>query len=221
MYRGEKFLFILLCSFILNLNLLEAKCILIDDSEFLENLENFSKDIKNNSLEGLQYQNALLAYEEMRFCLFVHQDTNKEFFPYLNRFLEYGKKYRGPDFSLQNLKVIFAFEKDLFYAGICLRDGVVKINYEAWTTFSSLEKQMIIDHEVGHCRLKRGHSDIHEVCRKENGEIWPLSLMRLGSHEYDHHIGPLYELYMEELFTEDTFPLLRYCLDQEDASLSH
>ena len=124
----------LLCFSILNFNHLKAKCISISDAEYFENLANLPQEPDPNSP---QYH----FYEEIRLCLSVHQDTNREFYPYLDRFLEYGRKYRGATFSLNNLRVVFTLEEDLFYAGICFTNGEIEISYQRYEKLDPIERK--------------------------------------------------------------------------------
>lgn len=73
-------------------------------------------------------------------------------------------------------------------------DVKITLNTTLWDKNSSLEREMTVLHELGHCVLKRGHTS-----RKSTDGTRPASLMypyMFDEDEYRLHKG----LYWEELF---------------------
>lgn len=98
-------------------------------------------------------------------CANSHSDTlsiESEFNPYVARFVSLSQKTRNP-VTISDLSVVFSDKLDTYILGQCLRQTnrtpIIMINSKLWPTLSQPSKEMLIFHELGHCRLNRDHDD--------------------------------------------------------------
>lgn len=61
--------------------------------------------------------------------------------------------------SAKKVQEVFKDEK-LYVIGYCTSDGKIVLNENAWAYFSDVEKRALVFHELGHCILNLGHSDL-------------------------------------------------------------
>ena len=130
-------------------------------------------------------------------------DVNPIFEPYVQQFIEEGKK-RGVDidFSDSGLKIELS-EKELEFAGgFCyLGEHHIVINKTVWQQGNEEYKTRLIFHELGHCELGR----LHKNDRFTNNQVWK-SIMRgdpLNAAERRIPVpffGFRMEYYVDELF---------------------
>ena len=130
-----------------------------------------------------------------------------EFAKYKQDFERYGKRFRrDPDFNAANVRIVFnngQFEEGSASSkstigGMCSRgsDGrhTIYINRSLWGRISDNYRRMIIFHELGHCRLNRGHSNKLD----DNGA--QKSLMHEHLFISESYFAKREEQYIEELF---------------------
>lgn len=108
--------------------------------------------------------------------------VGQSFVPYLKDFLDdaYSREKRPIDFDarLDSLTIKFGNTKKIQenFAGYCdLHTVTVLVDYNDWIRYTPLEKQILIDHELGHCLLERNHRHIH--VEYPNKTIQPYSIM--------------------------------------------
>jgi hypothetical protein len=108
----------------------------------------------------------------------------------------YGKKEISLDAGL------IVEMKEISYAGLCHltphKPPHVEIDTLTWAHATSIERKMLMYHELGHCLLGRGHN---EVQRLEGGEHIQISIM-FHSHVAEARFLKYKEALLTELFLE-------------------
>lgn len=132
------------------------------------------------------------------------ESTDPEFLPYLSQFEAYSLQY-APEIGLidaHNVMVNFydrPFEKGSPFEGklaICfnsetLSSNQIYVNRHSWVDLDDLEKELLIFHELGHCKLGRDHHDAVNSCG-HNLSIMSTYLIN----------GNFYRQFKKELLTE-------------------
>jgi hypothetical protein len=115
--------------------------------------------------------------------------TDETFVPYIQ---EFEKHYQG---STANIPIGFA-DLASTYAGVCYRSGghaYIKIDKAYWPKMSEYQKLNLIFHELGHCALNRGHTEVSGVLECPTSFMHP-QVMSTGC------IARYLEDYIKELF---------------------
>ena len=100
--------------------------------------------------------------------------SNPAFAKYAKDFEKQGKRFRGSNFKLGNIPIVFGDDHDFAEAGMAARqttkrvglcvhgtDGrnAIYIRKAWWDHASEYSRRSLVFHELGHCRLDRRHSD--------------------------------------------------------------
>lgn len=108
--------------------------------------------------------------------------VGQSFVPYLKDFLDdaYSRSKLPLEFNarLDALTIKFGNTKKIKenFAGYCdLHTTTVIVDYNDWNRYTPIEKQILIDHELGHCLLERNHRHVHYEF--PNKAIQPFSIM--------------------------------------------
>lgn len=104
--------------------------------------------------------------------------TDSVFSEYISKFEQEGKKYYGNDFKVGDIPVNFGDTGNPDFDGVCIMysNGTreVLIKKEWWDNRGVTSKEMMIFHELGHCRLDKDHDN--ETVPVEHGTV-KVSLM--------------------------------------------
>jgi hypothetical protein len=132
-------------------------------------------------------------------CGKVEINVDEELLPFYDNFIKQGQSM-GMDLSDHSITMNFlpeleSKEPGTTILGVCtyLKDHVV-INRSAWDKMTIDRKEALINHELGHCILERGHENLID---SETGK--ELSLMNaylLKSKDFKRK----YDYYIRELF---------------------
>lgn len=134
----------------------------------------------------------------------LFSSTDSSFSPYITSFEAYGKNLTGDaNFKVGDIPINFGTPEETSFQAVCYiysnnaREIIVRPEW--WQGASEDDKESIIFHELGHCRLDREHDDEVMVI---GGHSVKLSMM--------HHVivtGPSYtnrqSAYINELFTQN------------------
>lgn len=105
--------------------------------------------------------------------------TDSVFSSYIKKFEEEGRKHYGNDFSVGDIPVNFGETDNESYDGVCIKytNGTkeIIIKKEWWDNRGETSKEMMIFHELGHCRLDKDHDN--ETVTMENNAVVKMSLM--------------------------------------------
>lgn len=129
---------------------------------------------------------------------------NKEIKPYVERFIEYGRKYRGDTFNVVYINMDIAPVIRDTWDSVTSEDMVgwckpfifpmeIMIQSSFWVDATDLEREEIVFHELGHCVLSLQHDETME----SYGPITIMYPYTLGESIYK----PKREHYIKELFT--------------------
>lgn len=123
--------------------------------------------------------------------------------PYVDRFIQYGKHYRGENFEMQQINMDIGEARDLWdpfinagTVGWCkplMRPLEIMIDSGYWEDITELEKEQLVFHELGHCILDADHVEELDA----DGD--PVSIMHpytIDEHIYIKHR----EEYIQKLF---------------------
>jgi len=127
-------------------------------------------------------------------------DVDERLWSYYKSFEEEGRK-RGFNYDLNALEITGSIESiaEQGVAGTCqygshIHD--VTIDLEFWNSSSERLREFVVFHELGHCVLSRGHSELqfnNGICR---------SIMRSGLENCrDAYTQENRNYYLDELFT--------------------
>ena len=137
----------------------------------------------------------------------LQKAESTEFDVYINLFVAKFNKYAGGNMNAVNFKR----EQRLYMSnnmpdnilGLCYKPlGMLQIyiNKKAWDKATSIEREMLMFHEFGHCGLGLGH----DASRDEDG--LPLSLMHPYDQDaelyvkyYDYYNQQLFELFIDAM----------------------
>lgn len=134
--------------------------------------------------------------------------TDATFAPYVASFEAYGKNITSnQNFKVGDIPINFGTPENTSFQAVCYiysndaREIIVR--KEWWDYASDSDKESIIFHELGHCRLNREHDDGDvEIA----GKSIKLSMMHhvivTGSSYTERH-----SYYVDELFTKNQDPL--------------
>lgn len=135
--------------------------------------------------------------------------TDKRLKPYVQAFeREAALVLDRPNFKVGDIPVNFGDTENSDFVGVCFtyHDGSreVIIRKRWWDHADEKARQAIVFHELGHCRLDRGHND--QVIMQDDREI-RLSLMH-SRMVYLNDYQQMEEEYHHELFTKQQEALL-------------
>lgn len=127
--------------------------------------------------------------------------SDSTFSKYITKFETDAKARYGTDFSVGDIPINFGDTGNDGYDGVCISysDGTKEIIIEKdwWEDRGETSREMMIYHELGHCRLDRDHDD--ETIETDDHKIVKMSLMNSILPGPNHYI--LYkDGYLEELF---------------------
>lgn len=134
----------------------------------------------------------------------LFSSTDSAFSPYVASFEAYGKNLTGDsNFKVGDIPINFGTPEETSFQAVCYiysnNSREIIIRPEWWQTASEDNKESIIFHELGHCRLDREHDD---------------TVMNIGGHSVKlsmmHHVIVINKdytdrqsAYINELFTQD------------------
>ena len=120
--------------------------------------------------------------------------------PYFDQFLK-DAAARGIQFTDEELNITMNINNivDPNILGLCQQQpdlyGAVSIDAYYWRTSTETTRQFIVYHELGHCILKRGHTD----GRDSDGNCLSVMHSAVGICLFDF-TGTKKEAYLDELF---------------------
>ena len=131
---------------------------------------------------------------------YIRRASNPVFNPYILQFRRNMKVQKG--IAVVITTPIFFGKLKTPNVGMCYYYGNFKnteiaIDRKYWITLTELQKQTLIDHELGHCVLKRKHNDKETDC--------PESVMRsytFSEDEIQRCYVPRNGEYQKELFRQ-------------------
>jgi hypothetical protein len=98
-----------------------------------------------------------------------HTSTNQEFSALVQKFEFYGKQeFDDPNFIVGDIPINFGDTTNPDYDGVCLvypdQTKEIIIREDWWASAHPIQKEVLVFHELGHCRLGRTHDeDVLEV----------------------------------------------------------
>lgn len=123
---------------------------------------------------------------------------------YVDSFLDDAIQYGFDiDREMQNLDIIFTNIDDTLVDGKCDRStNQILLDSVSWENNSDRLRKWLIYHELGHCILKREHSDVFF----ENGECKSIMASAMNSEICSTNFmsSSWEEYYIKELFTEES-----------------
>ncbi|MGB0453228.1 MAG: hypothetical protein ACPGJV_05895 [Bacteriovoracaceae bacterium] len=125
--------------------------------------------------------------------------------PYVESFEKEGRNYLGvSDFKVGDIPINFGETPAEQYDGVCIKypNGTREILLKKswWNNASETQKEIIVFHELGHCRLNRKHNEV--IYENDSPEI-KISLMA-SIVPYQAYYTAYREDYLRELFKADT-----------------
>ena len=136
--------------------------------------------------------------------------TDPVFFPYLQEFEAHAATHLGqPNFSVGDVPINFKDPENDAHDGVCLSysNGTyeVWIRKSWWDQTDEAQRHIMIFHELGHCRLGRGHDEgfLGNGSNRIKGSIMNSIIPS------SHHYGQYESEYISELFTQDKAPLIQ------------
>lgn len=125
----------------------------------------------------------------------LNTNIDPEFLPYVESFIEEARaRNLRISFQFTGLEVKFGIVKESEDAiGFCSRDDFsIKVLQEAWENLSENHKEVLIFHELGHCKMQREH----KTDLLSNGEVasimWPGIQGKFFGKRRDYYIDELY-----------------------------
>lgn len=90
--------------------------------------------------------------------------SDSVFQPYIEKFEFHGRQeFSDPNFKVGDIPINFGDTTDPNYDGVCLvyaddtKEIIIRESW--WNKAHALQKEMLVFHELGHCRLGRTHDD--------------------------------------------------------------
>jgi hypothetical protein len=134
----------------------------------------------------------------------LFSSTDSTFSPYVAQFESYAKSVTGNSgFSVGDVLINFGDPEVNTFQGVCyiysndLREIIIRKQW--WDTAADSDRESLIFHELGHCKLDRDHDDEVNVI---GGKSVKLSMMNsiivLGNDYANHRPG-----YLDELFNRN------------------
>lgn len=138
-----------------------------------------------------------------------HSTTDPAFLAHIQAFeAEAATQLSEPDFKVGDIPINFGIPSDPNFVGVCYtyanNQREVIIRKDWWERSNEKARQALIFHELGHCRLDRGHND--EVITEGNREI-RLSIMH-SRMVYLNDYARYQNEYHRELFTQQAQGIL-------------
>jgi hypothetical protein len=139
---------------------------------------------------------------------FLNERVDIALRPQVEDFLK-GATRHGVTLDLAYKYVVFGDTKSVTTVkeanGNCdYTSGIVTINGDHWQSASADEKQLIIDHELGHCLLGRVHLSNWGLIQPDN-RIIKVSIMSSDGFLNVTELSEFKDHYEEELFNPETF----------------
>ena len=151
----------------------------------------------------------------------VRQATAPAFYPHIIEFEKLARELKKePNFTIGDIPINFGKLRHGGHVGECWTypngQKEIVVSFDFWKSASHLERESLVFHELGHCRLDRRHitATVKYYETYEDGEALYSSRFK-KSMMNDHLINPRrYEEYRDsylyELFTGSTLML---CMD--------
>ena len=130
------------------------------------------------------------------------ETSNPVFNELANRFEAEGKAYLNqPSFSIGDIPINFG-DTEGTAVGVCFKysngQREIIIDQQRWETLPSIREPLIY-HELGHCRLNRGHDNSVTEDGFGNGKLSILNEILISGSQYETYR----DAYVKELFTTD------------------
>lgn len=132
----------------------------------------------------------------------LHAQTDSVFKPYVEKFEFHGRQeFNDSNFKVGDIPINFGDTTNPKYDGVCLvypdetKEIIIKKSW--WESAHPIQREIMVFHELGHCRLGRTHED--ELIPFNNGNV-KASIMNPVIPDvstYQQHE----EGYISELFT--------------------
>ena len=131
----------------------------------------------------------------------LFSSTDSSFTPYIAQFEAYAKSVTGnSNFSVGDVLVNFGDPEVNTFQGVCyiysndLREIIIRRQW--WDSASDSDKESLLFHELGHCRLDRDHDDEVNIIGGKSVKMSMMnSIIVLGNDYSNHRPG-----YLDELF---------------------
>lgn len=138
-------------------------------------------------------------------------ETNSVLLPYVVSFEEQAKVQLSDDkFKVGDVPVNFGDTTDTKYDGVCIKypDGTreILLKKKWFDKASEVQKEILIFHELGHCRLNRKHNSEHTMAYDNNLAIKVSIMNPVVPSTY--YYAEYKEAYLKELFHQDTSALI-------------
>ena len=131
-----------------------------------------------------------------------HSSTDPAFSSYIASFEAEGKAYLiDPAFSVGDIPINFG-DTEGTSVGVCFSysngQKEIIIKKQTWDSLPSI-REVLIYHELGHCRLNRGHDNSLAPNVTGNDKLSILNEVLVSGSNYNQHR----DAYVKELFTQD------------------
>jgi hypothetical protein len=151
-----------------------------------------------------------------------YESSDPFFDSFVQSFVEKHKDILGKDINVSDIPINF-HELPNGTLGVCYSwsDGrrEILINKQAWEYYyyTELDHQLLINHELGHCALNRGHNDKKVFSKRLSSNssgfyLQKLSVMHSGysvSDKWNYSSSSDMELaYDTELFSRNSIPVI-------------
>lgn len=140
----------------------------------------------------------------------LHQSSNPVFSSYVSAFEQEGRVHLNDNnFTAGDVPINFGDTKNTNYDAVCNTysdsSKEILVDQNWWNSTNETQREIIIFHELGHCRLGRDHDN--ELYTNTIGETRKISVMN-GTIPDSQTYQIYREGYLEELFTYSRGTLL-------------
>jgi hypothetical protein len=121
---------------------------------------------------------------------------------------------KNPNFAIGDIPVIFRSPAQIAsdtnsrintVSAVCIQyaggENLIEVSSDWWGAESESQRQLVIDHEMGHCRLGREHTD---------GQFTWKAISIMHSHILDRYDSRAKAQYETELYYKDAKPVVEF-----------
>jgi hypothetical protein len=139
----------------------------------------------------------------------LHDSSNEQFQPYIEKFEFHGRReFNDPKFKVGDIPINFGDTTNPDYDGVCLvysdETKEIIIRKSWWDRAHPLQREMMVFHELGHCRLGRTHEEETVPVGERPLKVSLMNPVIPDSTTYES----AREGYISELFTYSTNRLM-------------
>ncbi len=134
----------------------------------------------------------------------LYSSTDSTFSPYIAQFEGYAKSVTGDsNFKVGDVLINFGEPDETSFQGVCYiyandaREIIIRRDW--WNNASDSDRESLIFHELGHCRLDRDHDDEVQVIGNKSVKMSMMHYVIVLGPDYEQHRGG----YVQELFTRN------------------